>query len=117
MPYKKKPFPNWDKMVDMCDGASATGEDAFHPGEAILSAGESFQELDSANRTTGGEDANESEADEDANNSEGNRAGFRDFEACVCFHYSSSIYVFTHSVAKLYRTFPKSGGLPPSQSE
>lgn len=47
-PYKKKPFPNWDKMVDICEGASATGEDAFHPGESILMAGKSFQELDGA---------------------------------------------------------------------
>ena len=37
-------------MVDICEGALATGEDAFHPGESILAAGESFQELDDESR-------------------------------------------------------------------
>lgn len=47
-PYKRKPFPQWDKMIAICEGASATGEDAFHPGESILEASESFQELKAA---------------------------------------------------------------------
>ena len=35
-------------MVDICEGAAASGENAFHPSESILTAGESFQELEGA---------------------------------------------------------------------
>lgn len=34
-------------MRDICEGTAATGEDALHPGENILTAGNSFEELES----------------------------------------------------------------------
>ena len=58
-------------MVDICEGASATGEDAFHPGESILSAGESYQELNNAGEPSPGEDVQELGGDNGADKSEG----------------------------------------------
>ena len=46
-------------MADICDGTSATGEGAFHPGESILAAGESFQELDDGRGSNSGDDDQE----------------------------------------------------------
>jgi hypothetical protein len=54
-------------MVDICKGASATGNNAFHPGESILMAGESFQALDDASGSSPGGD-NGIGLDNDADN-------------------------------------------------
>ena len=35
-------------MVEICEGTSATGDDAFHPGESVLTTGGSFQDLESS---------------------------------------------------------------------
>lgn len=63
-------------MVDICEGASATGEDAFHPGESILAAGNSFQELGDddelqATDSVAGFDRNPDDSDMERDNVEG----------------------------------------------
>lgn len=46
-PYKNKPFPMWDEMLEINGSAAATGEDAVYPGASILHSGNSFRDLDS----------------------------------------------------------------------
>jgi hypothetical protein len=71
-------------MVDICDGASATGEDAFHPGKAILLAGDSYQELDGTNeKNIAGEDS-DSEPEDDTDKSDSEHMELCKSEEHVC---------------------------------
>ena len=77
-------------MVDICEGATASGEDAFHPGESILTAGESFQELEGAANVKSDEDKEEIPLDDtdEGENKDDDMLGVSDDEVCVTLPHS-----------------------------
>ena len=44
--YKTKPFPNWDRMVELVEGSAATGIDSFNPTRGLPEHQSSFGDLD-----------------------------------------------------------------------
>jgi len=71
-------------MFDICEGAAATGEDAYHPGESILAADNSFQELQQPINSIADKDVEEEASDQEV------ETAYDKDEVCLLFFFDFS---------------------------